>query len=258
MFEKLINKRIFTIVSTLTISEMKGRYRNTWAGFAWVILNPIIMFGVHALVFKHIMQIQLDRYYVFLLGGLLPWIFVSSSLTMTSHTLITSREVLLSFQVSPLAILASKIVDNFVNFLAPFIMVFCILLFQENFSLIGLTTVPLSMILMLIFTYCFSSLTAIAQVYFRDVQYILNFAMSILYFLTPIFYPKEMVPKALVWIVDINPFYAIIRPLQIALYDYNFETLIFALNKSLIVTIITVIIFTLFWRRKRNELYLYL
>jgi lipopolysaccharide transport system permease protein len=258
MLKSLLNQRLLTIISTLTVSEMKGRYRNTWAGFAWVVLNPIIMFGVHALVFKHIMQIQLDRYYVFLLGGLLPWIFVSSSLTMTSHTLITSREILLSFQVSPLAILASKIIDNFVNFLAPFSMVFISLLFQEEFSLVGLATVPLSMTLMLIFTYCFSSLTAIAQVYFRDVQYILNFVMSILYFLTPIFYPKEMVPKSLVWIVEINPFYAIIHPLQIALYNYNFDVLMLALSKSIIVTIITISIFILFWRRKRNELYLYL
>jgi ABC-type polysaccharide/polyol phosphate export permease len=254
----MINKRNLLIITTLTISEMKGRYRNTWAGFLWVIINPIIMFSVHALVFKHIMKISIDRYYVFLLGGLLPWIFVSSTLTMTSHTLITYREVLLSFQISPMAIMCSKVIDNFVNFLAPFLMLFGFLCFHESFDLIGLLTVPLSMILLLISTYSLAIFFSILQVYLRDVQYILNFGLSILYFLTPIFYPRSMVPDNISWIVDINPVYAIVRPMQIALYNFNAAELTEALWNSLGVTILMVILATLLWRSKRNEIYLYI
>lgn len=254
----MINKRNLLVISTLTLSEMKGRYRNTWAGFLWVIINPIMMFSVHALVFKHILKIDIDRYYVFLLGGLLPWIFVSSTLSMTSHTFITAREVLLSFQISPVALMGSKVIDNFINFLAPFFILFIVLSFQEDFETAGLLTVPLSMVLVFISTYAIAVFVAVLQVYLRDVQYILNFGLSLLYFLTPIFYPKEMVPKNLAWIVDINPIYAIIRPLQIALYDFNAKDLNEALLTSFVVTILVVIGATLFWRSKRNELYLYI
>ncbi|MEX1099615.1 MAG: hypothetical protein WEB87_04275, partial [Bacteriovoracaceae bacterium] len=83
-------------IYTLTVADMKGRYRNTVAGFFWVMFNPIIMFIVHSLVFKNILQIQVDRYFVFLLAGLLPWIFISTSISTTANTFVTMREVLMS------------------------------------------------------------------------------------------------------------------------------------------------------------------
>ncbi len=254
----MINNRNLLVITTLTLSEMKGRYRNTWAGFLWVIINPIMMFSVHALVFKHILKLDIDRYYVFLLGGLLPWIFVSSTLTMTSNTLITSREVLLSFQISPIAIMGSKVIDNFINFLAPFLLLFGILCFQEDFNWIGLLSVPLSMLFLFISTYAISIFTAILQVYLRDVQYILTFGLSLLYFLTPIFYPRSMVPDNIAWIVDINPIYAIVRPFQVALYNFDSELLAQALWNSFGVTVIMIVAAITFWRSKRNELYLYI
>lgn len=250
--------KAYTVISTLTLSEMKGRYRNTWAGVLWVIMNPILMFSVNALVFKHILKLDIERYYVFLLGGLLPWIFISSTLAMTCNSFLIYREVLLSFQVNPLAILASKVIDNFINFLLPFLILFCILLFTEGFSLVGLATVPFSMVLLLYGGFTLSLFFATLQVYFRDAQFILNFALSILFFLTPIFYPVEKVPLELRWIVDINPIYALIRPFQIAIYDYNSATLIPAILRSIYFNISLTIVTVIFWRRKRNELYLYM
>lgn len=250
--------KLYTIISTLTLSEMKGRYRNTWAGFLWVILNPIIMFSVHALVFKYILKIDIDRYYVFLLGGLLPWIFINQTLSMTVHSLITYREVLMSFQVHPLAILSSKTIDNFFNFLCPFFLLFFILLFAEGFPLSGIISLPISMILLVVGTFCISIFCSTLQVYFRDTQFILTFVLNILYFLTPIFYPPEMIPGNFAWIIDINPFYALIRPFQVALYQYDSAALAPAILKSMLYNIILLVISLLFWRSKRNELYLYI
>jgi ABC-type polysaccharide/polyol phosphate export permease len=251
-------KKQFTIISTLTVSEMKGRYRNTWAGFLWVIINPILMFSVHALVFKHILKLDMDRYYVFLLGGLLPWLFISSTLLMTSNAFITNREVLLSFQINPLMILASKVIDNFINFISPFLLLFVVLLFQEEFSVYGVLSLPISMLALVVGTFSLATFFATLQVYFRDTQFILSFGLSILYFLTPIFYPAEMVPSHLSWMIKINPIYALINPLQIALWDYDAQTLVKALLNSFFFNINIIFVSTYFWRKKRNELYLYI
>lgn len=250
--------KAYTIISTLTFSEMKGRYRNTWAGFLWVILNPIIMFSVHALVFKYILKINIDRYYVFLLGGLLPWIFINQTLTMTVHSFITYREVLMSFQIHPLAILASKVIDNFFNFIFPFLLLFMMLAFTDGFPLLGVLTLPISMMMLLIGAFTMALFFSTLQVYFRDTQFILNFGLNILYFLTPIFYPPEMVPEHLQWIVTINPVYAIVHPFQVALYQYDSAALLPALIKACCFNITLILTTYLFWRSKRNELYLYI
>ena len=125
------------VISTLTFAEMKARYRNTVAGVLWVMLNPLFMFGVHALIFKHILKIDVSRYYVFLLSGLLPWLFINSALTQTVNCFISLRDALLSFQIHPLSLILSKCLDCFFNFLLPFIFLFAFLFEKENFNLYG-------------------------------------------------------------------------------------------------------------------------
>ena len=68
---------------SLTLANMKARYRKTFAGFLWVILNPIILYSVQSVVFRKILKIELPDYSLFLLGGLLPWIFITSTLEMS-------------------------------------------------------------------------------------------------------------------------------------------------------------------------------
>ena len=63
----------------LTIANMKSRYRRTFAGFIWVIMNPILVFLIQNFVFRNILNIKIDHYVLFLLGGLLPWIFISQT-----------------------------------------------------------------------------------------------------------------------------------------------------------------------------------
>jgi ABC-type polysaccharide/polyol phosphate export permease len=232
----------FLVISTLTLAELKSRYRNTWAGLLWVILNPLIMFGVHSLIFKIILKIEIEQYFVFLLGGLIPWIFISSTLMMTVNSFITHREVLLSFQISPLSILAAKVIDNFINFILPFLILFLILSFSQSFNMTGVMLLPLAMIPLFISTFYLSLLIATLQVHFRDTQYILNFVTSIFYFLTPIFYPAEMVPESLKFLLYVNPFYKLISPFQVALWSFEFEMFFMALSESIICSAIIFVI----------------
>ena len=246
----------FTIIYTLTAAELKGRYRNTIAGFFWVALNPIIMFGVHALVFKYILKINTEHYFLFLLSGLLPWIFISQTLNMTCNGFITNRETLLSFQINPLFILASKVIDNFINFLFPFLLIFFTLAFYETYDPIGLIFLPLNTLILIIGTFSLSVLFATLQVYLRDTQYILNFGLSMLYFVTPIFYPAEMVPNYLKFLLKINPIYLMIRPFQISLWKFDLNIYLGALLTGCIAVLVVTFLAVMTWRYKKNELYL--
>ncbi len=254
---KAISKNLLVIM-TLTTAELKSRYRNTWAGLLWVIINPLMMFAVHSLIFKYIMKIDIDDYFVFLLGGLIPWIFISSTLNMTCYSFITSREVLLSFQINPLAILGAKVIDNFINFIIPFVFLFIILSFTQSFNVIGVLLLPLSMIPLVLGTFFLVLSLATLQVYFRDTQYILGFLLSISYFLTPIFYPEQMVPEGFRFLLNFNPFYILIKPFQIALWSFDMQLYFLALFQSLFCSIIICLIALFIWKKRKNELYLHI
>ena len=249
-------KHQLLVTSTLTLAEMKARYRNTVAGILWVMLNPLIMFCVHALIFKYILRIDIDRYFIFLLSGLLPWIFVNNTVTQSVFSFITMRESLLSFQIHPMAVILSKCADQFVNFIIPFIFLFLILSDSESFNFTGLIFLPLAMLSLFIGVFAMTLFLSTLQVFFRDTQYITNFLFSILFFLTPIFYPRHLIPDEYQIFVDLNPIFAWINPFKIALWKFNIHALTEATLISFGVTTLFCVLAISFWRGTRNELYI--
>jgi len=249
-------KNQLTVIKTLTVAELKSRYRNTFAGLLWVMINPLILFSVHALIFKHVLKINVEKYYVFLLSGLLPWIFMSTLLLQSISIFVTKRESLLSFQIHPISLIISKSIDSFINFIIPFTLLFVILFSDNHFNIVGLLYVPLLMIIMFIGTITTAIILAVLQVFFRDIEYILSFVMNVMFFLTPIFYPRHLIPEKYQIFVDFNPFYAYIRGFKAALWEFSYQEINTAILNSLIFVSITSVLSLVFWKRFRNEIYL--
>ena len=107
----------------MTSANLKTRYRGTWSGALWVFLNPMLMFGAQSYAFHFILKINIDKYPLYLLTGLLPWTFITSSAEMSTSSLVANGRFLKSFPVSPVVIIFSQIVDNFINYVASFIVI---------------------------------------------------------------------------------------------------------------------------------------
>lgn len=234
---------------------MKSRYRKTWAGFLWVVLNPILLFGVHSLIFKAILKVDIPNYFLFLLGGLLPWVFITSNVVMTTNTFLTQRDVIKSFSLSPLSLLFAHTFDNFINFIAAFLILLIILLGISAPAFGTIWQLPLAILLLLIFTLSLATILATMQVFFRDIQFITQFFNNIMYLLTPIFYPPEFIPAQFQWTVYCNPYYIIIQPFQVILNNYYNRSLTDAFLWSAGLTIVTTAIATLCWKKGKKKLY---
>ena len=243
------------LVVTLTIAQIKSRYRKTYAGFAWVLLSPIITFTVQALIFKNILKVQMNNYYLYLLAGIIPWIFVTSSLNMTVNTFISSRSVLMAFKLDPWVLLISQIFDNLINFIASFL----ILLFLSNkFLIFQGWTFPLFILTVIVFSlfvFFLSFFLSVLQIFMRDTQFILQFALNLTYFVTPIFYPRELLPANIGWIVDINPFYIFIKPFQHLFWKYDLNLYFHSMITAVMCLIVLIFISLSFWRMKKDAIY---
>ncbi len=98
-------------IRDLTFASIKSRYRKTWAGFLWVILNPLLQFGVQSLVFKRFLKLDIPNYFLFLLGGLLPWIFFTSTVQMGTPIVVNQASLMKSFKINQWVILGALIYD---------------------------------------------------------------------------------------------------------------------------------------------------
>ena len=159
----------------LTIYNMKARYRKTLAGFLWVIINPIIMYTAQAYVFKYILKIEVPNYFIFLLSGLLPWMFMTQSIDMCVPAIQSQGELVKSLDIPPSILVFSQLLDNFINFTFTFIIIFIPMFFLSDTSRANLWFLPLSLFLLLLTTGVTVYILSILQIFYRDTKFILQF-----------------------------------------------------------------------------------
>lgn len=256
MFYKIPTKTIqeIQIIRELSMASLKSRFRQTWGGLFWVLMNPILTYLVHCFFLASILKVNLPNLPLYLIGGVLPWTFFSTTIDMAPNTLINSRQLLFSFSISPFVIVSIMVMENFITFIMSFLILTIILLFFYNYPLTNIFFFPFAVLFLFIFTALFATSIAILNVFYRDVRFIVSFCLSILFFMTPVLYPEEKFPADYKWIVDYNLIYKVILPLRSCIYEFN-STLDLTLVLNAAMAIVTMfLITTLIWKKYKNEL----
>jgi len=241
-------------VRDLTVASLKSRYRKTFAGFIWVVLSPLLMFGVQSLVFKTFMRIQVPDYNLFLLGGLLPWIFFSSTIQMTTPLFVSQSHLLRSFKINPMVIFGSQVLDNFINFVASFLLIVLPFYLSTGRDFSTLLLLPLALIPLLIGTLSIGVALSTINVFFRDTNFVMGFVFNLLFYVTPVFYPKEYIPTNWQWIVDFNPAIYLLNPFRSLIY-FSDGTFWMACLNGFGVSLVLFLAAVMIWKRKRNAFY---
>lgn len=241
----------------LAKANLKCRYRKTVAGFLWVFLNPLITFTVQAVAFGHFLKIDVQNYLLFLVSGLLPWMFIAQTLEMAAGTIVNSGGLIKAVPVSPLVFLMAQVLDNAVNFLAAFVLILAIGAgIERQMSFVWMLLV-LPSVSLLLGVYALSQILATLQVFFRDTRFLVSFGLQACFFLTPIFYPREMIPAPLQWSVELNPFYRLVSPFQILIHNYDAGRFSQSLLLSFLTTGALLVAAVLLWQRRKHLVYHY-
>jgi lipopolysaccharide transport system permease protein len=245
----------FRQIYYLTSSNLKTRYRNTVSGLLWVLLYPTILYGAQAFAFNYILKLNVSNYLVFLLSGLLPWIFLVQSLEMNTTMIVNNSRLIKAFPVHPAVPVTSQILDNLINFVISFLVILIPVLAASGQFHWSLILLPLPILILLIAVASLSFLLAVSQVFFYDTKFVITFLLSIAFYLTPIFYPVDFVSPEIRWILDFNPLLYLIAPFQVLLKFGDLGNFWFSLGRSTTVALIISALSLLIWRRKKHELY---
>lgn len=242
-------------IGTLFTAGLKVRYRRTAVGFLWVLLNPLLLIAVQGIVFAHLLNVPFKSYGLYLISGFLPWVFLSQTLEMGTSQLKTQSATLKAFSVQPFFVTAAQALENFFNFFAAaLLIVLPMLIVMKKPVWILLFWIPATVPLF-ISGLCLTFVTATSNILVRDLRYLVSFSLTLLYFLTPIFYPREMIPRSLHLLFDLNPIASLIHPFQI-LVDGNLADWSFAMFRAL--SVATVLGGVCFWHWKKIKYKFYL
>lgn len=250
------SRKIFLAqVGHLTLANMKSRYRKTFAGFIWVVLSPIMLYGAQSLVFSKFLRLNIPDFFTFLLSGLLPWIFIIQTLNMSTPIIQGHGNLLKAMKIHPLVVLMAQILDNFINFMFAFIILLIPILFRERADMVGLFFLPVGFAILILGMIGFCWFLAILNVFYRDTNYVVSFLTSVLFFLTPVFYPIEYIPRAYRWMVHGNPIYGLIQPVRTTLYQFRWEDMFWAFGTGMAWACGFLLLAYCYWKRKKNMIY---
>jgi len=184
-----------------------ARYRKSVLGVLWSLLNPLLTMLVMTVVFSYVFRFQIENFPVYLLSGQLIFGFFSEATNTAMGSIIGSEGIIKKVYVPKYIFPLSKVLSSLVNlvfsFLA-FLFVFIITGVQFQWTMLLL---PIPIIYTFVFSLGISMLMSSLAVFFRDLRYLYGIFLTMLMYMTPIFYPVDVIPEWFLPIYGLNPIY---------------------------------------------------
>ncbi len=193
--------------------EINQRYKQSILGYAWVILVPLVQLVVLNFLFSIVLRIpsQGVPFIIFLAVALLPWNLFANSLSSSVNSLVSNSSLITKIYFPREILVYSTILAKTVDFLFSCIVLVIFFLVYKTILTPTLLWVPLIFVIQIIFTAGLSLILAALNLFYRDIQYLLNLVVMLWMYLTPVMYPVEIVPEKYRFIFSLNPMSVIIN-----------------------------------------------
>lgn len=199
------------LLLVMTKKEIKVRYKNSYFGYFWSLLNPLAFAFIFYFVFGIIMRMKMENYSLFLVTGLFPWQWISNSLNASTTLYMSNASIIKKIDFPRNILPLANTLQDMFHFLCaiPVIVIF-IFIFGETPSFAWLYGVPLMLLIQLTTIFGLSMLLSSLNLFFRDLQQITVLVLMFLFYPTPILYPVTMIPDKYKHLIDYNIFTPII------------------------------------------------
>ena len=252
-------KEIYTyrhMLFTLVKQDINGRYKGSIFGFLWTLLNPLFMLLVYSIVFQFVFRSDIENYPIYLFICLMPWNafnnMIGAGTTCVSNNASILKKVYFPREVLPLSVVISNTIQYFFSVVIIFI---ALLVSGVGISWYALL-LPLVVLVQITFAFGLILMLSAANVYVRDVQYMMNPIMMIWMYASPILYSITMVPEKWLWLYKLHSMVSILQGYQNILYDQtlpDFKSLGILFLVSLVICVIGYLIFNKLQRRFAEE-----
>lgn len=258
------------LLKELTLKNVKLKYRNSWLGILWSFIQPLLNMIVLSVVFGGIFGRSSEHmicYPVFIFTGRLLFSFFTSSTKQAMTSFRRNAGILKKVYVPKYMYPLSSIFSNFVTFAISILCLICVWIFFKLTGIQGgenLTVTPyvllcfVPMLILLVFTIGVGLILSVIAVYFRDIEYIWDVFMTLLFYMVPIIYPLQRITSDwIVVIIKLNPLYSMIELFrQCVLYGYMMSDQL--LLYATVVSVVTFVIGVLFFRWKSDDIIFHL
>ena len=200
--------QIYTpLIKELVSRDLKVKYRRSFLGYLWSLLNPLFMMAILAFVFSKVFRSEIECFPLYLISGNTLFSFMTESTNMAMNSIVRNgsliKKVYIPKFIFPLASVFSSFATMSFSLVAVFLVKFAlgVPLFWTDLLL------PIPLVLELIFCMGLGMILAALTVYFRDIEHLYGVLTTAWMYLTPIIYSLDIMPEATQRVIKLNPMY---------------------------------------------------
>lgn len=221
-------KRVWRLVAVLTRMDIKLRYGDSALGYVWTIGKPLALFSILYIVFGRLVRFgaPMDHYALYLVIGVMLWSFFSDGVTRTMSSIVANGMLLRKLPFPRIVIPLATSLTAFITFglsvltIAIFVALNGLIPQWDWFVLIA------ELLELYLLVLGLGLLLSVLYVRLRDVSQVLELALQLFFFLSPIIYPFEIIPETWRRIMLLNPFTQIMQDVRALVIYPNTDTIV--------------------------------
>lgn len=182
---------------TLVLRELRVRYKNSYLGFFWSLIVPLVTVAVLTIVFKRVMGMVIPNYSAYVLAAYLPWMYFQTALLDSSQSVLAQiqlvKKVYFPREVLPLA----AVLANLIHFALALVVFFVYLLGYVRAPLLpSVAMLPVLVLFQTLLIAGISLIISCLNVFYEDTKYIVSIGLQLMFYLVPVIYFSEQVYHA--------------------------------------------------------------
>lgn len=224
------------LLYSLVRRDLTVRYKRSFLGWFWTMLHPLFLTLILMVVFSEVFRFAVPHYEVYVLSALLPWTFMSQTTVTSMASIAWNGSLMKRVRVPKSIFTLSVTLAGLVNLLLAYVPLLAIMLIRGVPLRLTLLFLPLSLLVLAIFTFGLSLALSAIAVYFLDLREMYTVALTALMYLTPIIYPISIIPPRFRRVIELNPFTHLIDMVRDPVYGSlpSMHTVTFSLASAIV------------------------
>ena len=219
------------LVWFFVLRDVKSRYRQTYLGPTWAILRPLLTIVVFSAIFGGLANISPGKnihvpYALWVTPGVLAFTYISTALSNTSTSLVTNSNLLTKVYFPRLYVPVAATITPIVDLLLGFLVLFALFVYFHRAPSWHIVFLPAFIALAAFVVVGVGLWLASFTARYRDAVFGVPFLVQIWQYATPVIYPTSFIPPQYRWLLDINPFTAVVAGFRWSLLGLPFGSLI--------------------------------
>jgi ABC-type polysaccharide/polyol phosphate export permease len=206
------------VLEELVKRDLKVRYKRSVLGVLWTLLNPLLMMLVTTLIFASFFRFAIENFPVYFLSAYLVFGFFSQGTTTGCTSILASAPLVRRIYLAPALFPLASVATAAVNMLIALLPLLALMAFTGSPFTWALLFLPIALLLTALFTYGVALFLSAASVFFHDTTQMYQILITVWMYITPIFYPVDIVPEQYSLIVHLNPLYHFVEIIRNPLY----------------------------------------